>query len=268
MDISGYLSEFCADWVLLGRAASTAGTYSRYIKEYDAFCEHNPSLASVKNWLAESVSAETARGRARAIRAFGKWALENDGPHWDWWPKVPLISVKATPQDTAGQDDYKRALDRASSLRDKLVIELLWCSGVRVSELSRLEIPDLFLTQRYAVIRQAKSGKPRLAPLSENACRLIRRFIKDRTDGSLLGITRTGIQLLLRRLDAPSPHAWRRGWAVEALRNGISQASLQSAAGWASGAMVSRYTRSLSHELAIQEFTRIQRGATPARASN
>jgi integrase len=258
MQIEGYLEEFTADWILLGRASSTAVTYCRYVREYSIYCDRSPSLATVKTWLSEAVSSETSRGRGRAIRAFGKWAMENDGPEWDWWPKVPLSSVKATPQNTTTPDDYKQALQQARTIRDKLVVELLWCTGMRVSELSRLEIPDVLLTQCCVVVRQAKSGQPRLAPLSENACRLIRRFVKDRSSGSLLGMSRTAIQLLLKRLDAPSPHAWRRGWAVESLRKGVSQASLQSAAGWASGAMVSRYTSSLSMDLAIDEFKRVR----------
>jgi integrase/recombinase XerD len=250
----GYLEEFTADWILLGKAASTAATYSRYIREYLRFCNDSPSLASAKTWLSESVSAETARGRGRALRAFGKWAMENDGPQWEWWSRVPLATTRSTPQITVTPKDYKATINRASTLRDKLVIELLWCTGVRVSELSRLDITDVFLAQQYVVVRQSKNGKPRLAPLSDSACRLIRRSVGSRTEGSLLEMSRTAIQLLLRRLDSPSPHAWRRGWAVEALRRGVSQASLQSAAGWSSGEMVSRYTRSLSHELAIEEF--------------
>jgi len=64
------------------------------------------------------------------------------------------------------------------------------------------------------------------------------------------------VRLLLRRLNAPSAHAWRRGWAVQALRNGVSEASVRAAAGWSSGAMVARYTHALSGELAVEEFQR------------
>jgi hypothetical protein len=44
---------------------------------------------------------------------------------------------------------------------------------------------------------------------------------------------------------------------VQALRNGISETSVRSVAGWSSGAMVARYTRALSGELAISEFGRL-----------
>jgi integrase len=62
---------------------------------------------------------------------------------------------------------------------------------------------------------------------------------------------------MLQRIGAPSAHAWRRGWAVRCLRSGVSETSLKAAAGWSSGAMVSRYTNALRDEVAIEEFSRI-----------
>ena len=145
--------------------------------------------------------------------------------------------------------------------RDRLVVELLWCTGLRVSELARLASTDIDLAGGYAVVRQSKTGRPRLVPLSDRACRLIRR--QTNTDGSLLGMSAHAIQLMLRRVGAPSAHAWRRGWAVHALRSGVSQTSVQAAAGWSSGAMVTRYTAAVSGELAISEFRCRQRPTAP-----
>ena len=130
-----------------------------------------------------------------------------------------------------------------------------WSTGLRVSEIARLSRDDVNLSDRFVVVRTSKTGKPRLAPLSDQACRLIRRH-QTQADGRLLGMSSNAIQQLMKRLDAPSPHAWRRGWAVYALKRGISQVSVQTAAGWSSGAMVTRYTAAMSSELAVQEFTR------------
>ena len=148
----------------------------------------------------------------------------------------------------------------ARTLRDRLVIELLWSTGMRVSELARLTRDDVNLEERFAVVKQSKSGKPRLVPLSDAACRLIRRFTSP--SDSVLGMTPHAIQLMLRRIGAPSAHAWRRGWTVNSLRSGVSQTSVQAAGGWASGAMVTRYTAAVSGELAISEFRRRQDPAT------
>jgi len=253
---TAYLDEFATDWRLAGKAPTTVATYRKYLEQLATFAPGDSlSLADVKAWLEISSSPETARSRARAVRAFGSWAMNNDGPEWYWWKKVPLANVAPTPQTTVTPEEYRAVLSRAKSPRDRLVVELLWCSGMRVSEIARLSPADVNLSDGYVVIREAKSREPRLAPLSVNACRLLRRYEAVR-ETSLLGMTRTAIQLLMKRLGAPSPHAWRRGWAVDSLRQGVSQTSVQNAAGWASGAMVSRYTRALSGELAISEFKR------------
>ena len=52
-------------------------------------------------------------------------------------------------------------------------------------------------------------------------------------------------------------HAFRRGMAVEWLRRGGSQVSLQALNGWRSGLMVSKYVRALSAELALDEHRRL-----------
>ena len=62
---------------------------------------------------------------------------------------------------------------------------------------------------------------------------------------------------VLRCLNAPPAHAWRRGWAVHARRNGVSEVSVCTIAGWSSGAMVARYTAALSNELVVAEFERL-----------
>jgi len=257
MRFSDYLDEFAADWRLSGRSATTATTYCRYLDQLRATVGDDVDLPLVKEWLANSVSPETARGRARAVRAFGKWAVNNDGPDWVWWSRVPLASTKPTPQPTVTEDVYMSVRRRCTRARDVLVVELLWCTGLRVSEIARLDRDDVNLSDRFVVVRTSKTGKPRLAPLSDQACRLIRRH-PARSDGYLVGMSSNAIQQLMKRLDAPSPHAWRRGWAVHALKRGISQVSVQTAAGWSSGAMVARYTSAMSAELAVSEFLRLR----------
>jgi len=127
---------------------------------------------------------------------------------------------------------------------------------LRRTELALLQVTDVDFLGGYIIVRQSKTGRPRIVPLSPNAKRALRRHLQSHTEGSLFEMESNAVRLLLRRLNAPSAHAWRCGWAVQALRNGVSEASLRAAAGWSSGAMVARYTRALSGELAVEEFQR------------
>ncbi|HWL41962.1 MAG TPA: tyrosine-type recombinase/integrase [Ilumatobacter sp.] len=251
MKLLGFVDEFQQDWQLAGRAVTTGADYARCLRELAAATGDTPSLRDVKLWLGARPTA-TARRRAQAVRAFGKWSAENDGPDFSWWSRVPLANVPVTAQPTVSKQDYERATRLPLSRRDLLVVELLWCAGLRVSELARLQRADVALTGRFVIVKQSKTNQPRLAPLSDRACRLIRRY--DSGTASLLGLGKTGVQQMLKRHDLPPAHAWRRGWAVRSLREGVSETSVRAAAGWKSGAMVARYTAAASAELAIHEF--------------
>ena len=58
---------------------------------------------------------------------------------------------------------------------------------------------------------------------------------------SIFNLTTNAIILRLQKTGFPSAHAWRRAWAVQALRNGVPETSVLATAGWSSGAMVARY---------------------------
>ena len=186
MNFNDYLDEFATDWRLDGKAATTAETYSMHLRNLVADEKDTAlvTLLTVKRWLADSTSTQTARMRGRAVRAFGKWACANDGPQWEWWEKVPLSSVAITPQPTVKRSDYEATRSKAGSVRDRLVIELLWCTGLRVSELARVNVDDVSLVDGSVLVQRSKTGRPRLAPLSDRACRLIRRLPKKGNDWS------------------------------------------------------------------------------------
>ena len=258
MEFQDYLDEFATDWRLEGRAATTVTLYCMHLTNLDRHSGGLVTLLATKRWLSESASTQTARMRARAVRAFGKWAASHDGPDWSWWPKVPLSAVAVVPQRTVSKDDYERVMRSALGVRDRLVVELLWCTGLRVSELARLTREDVVLAEGYVIVERSKTGKPRVAPLSDRACRLVRRLPQRGSQLTLLGMSSGAVQQLMKRLGAPSPHAWRRGRAVEALRSGVSETSVRAAAGWSSGAMVARYTSAVSGELAVAEFRRVR----------
>ena len=167
------------------------------------------------------------------------------------------ISLLRNPHDhNTSTSALSRTVEAATTLRDKALIEVLWSCGLRRSEIARLDVSDVNFSEGFLIVRTSKTGKPRITPLSPSARHALRKHIGKCSHGSLFDMTTNAIRLCLQRLGAPSAHAWRRGWAVQALRSGVSETSVRAAAGWSSGAMVARYTRALSGELAVEEFQR------------
>ena len=125
---------------------------------------------------------------------------------------------------------------------------------MRREELARACIEHIDFVSGYIVVPSSKDGRPRIVPLSPKARQTLRRLVGRREVGSLFNMTGNAIRLRLQRMGIPLAHAWRRGWAVQALRSGVSETSVKAAAGWFNGAMVARYTNALSGVLAIEEF--------------
>jgi integrase/recombinase XerD len=248
--------EFQLDWRLAGKAERTANDYVRALQDF-LLAQPEPTMVGAKEWIASTTSNVVRRKRGQAIRAFGKWATQHGYDIFPWWPQVPLAREVQKPQKTVVEADYKAALRKTTNLRDRALIEVLWSCGLRRSEIVRLQIADVNFVDGFLVVRTSKNGKPRIAPLSPSARHAVRKHIGRRSQGSLFGMTTNAIRLCLMRLGAPSAHAWRRGWAVHSLRHGVSESSVRTVAGWSSGAMVTRYTKALSFELAVDEYSRL-----------
>ena len=250
------LEEFRLDWRLSGRAHRTI---DMYINDIVKFLDSSSpvTITGAKSWLMTTDSPTVRRKRGQALRAFGSWCKQNGIDEFLWMRSVPLAVEPVNPQLTVCEGDYESALKSVTTNRDRAVIELLWSCGLRRGELSALEAGDVDFVGGFVVVRKSKTGQPRIAPLSPSASQAVRKLLRGHSGGSLLGMSSNAIRLLLQRIGAPSAHAWRRGWAVRSLRSGVSETSLKAAAGWTSGAMVSRYTNALRNEVAIEEFIRI-----------
>lgn len=255
-----HVREFRADWALGGRSASTADTYIATLRNL-LVEEDEPDLATVKAFIADHPGAQTRRLRARAARAWFRWADEEGIMECGWWRRIPLPNVEETPQRTADEHDYAAVLARARTPRDRALVATLWATGMRRSEIARMEVEHVDLDAGHVLVPITKSKRHRVAPLSPQATKLLRVYLRRHPgQGPLwLGergpLTSQGIRGLLERLGAPSAHSWRRGWATAALMSGVSQTSLETAGGWRSGSpMVGRYVRACASDLAMSEF--------------
>lgn len=249
------LGEFRSDWLLAGKAETTIDFYVNLLHVLGAE-NPSPSLHVVRTWVGAAATVPIRRKRAQAVRAFGRWS-ESIGDHdFPWWRNLPVPTEVEKPQPTATQADFESGLHVLRSCRDRAVLSVLWGCGLRRSEVANLHVVDVNVADGMLVVRSSKTGKPRAVPMPPNSVRLVRRHLRGWNEQSLFALTTNGIRLMLRRHGLLPAHAWRRGWAVHSLRTGVSEVSVRSAAGWSSGAMVARYTRAMSAELAMDEFQR------------
>ena len=153
-------------------------------------------------------------------------------------------------------------IDTALGLRDKAMLEMLYATGLRVSELVTLRLAQL--NQDAGVVRvMGKGGKERLVPVGEEALEWIQRYLSNARSDILLGrgadalfvtaragpMTRQAFWHLIRRYarqagirNGISPHTLRHAFATHLLNHGADLRVVQMLLGHADISTTQIYT--------------------------
>ncbi len=167
-------------------------------------------------------------------------------------------------------------LSKAEGQRNKAIIETLYGSGLRVSELINLELSKIYFAEGYMLV-EGKGSKQRLVPLSPQSIRQIELWKVDRNllrvkkgseDVLFLNrrggkLTRAMIFTIVKELAAMagirknvSPHTFRHSFATHLLENGANLRAIQQLLGHESITTTELYTHIDVHFLreTILEF--------------
>ena len=227
-------------------------------------------LAQFVLMLQERGYSETTRARkTAAVRSF--FAFLVDDRVLDDSPAVELSSPKVgrslpnalTEDEVTRLLDAPLAVDTPESRRDKAMLELLYATGMRVSELVSLKLGDVNLSGGF-VRCIGKGNKERLIPFHEQAMDALEFYIEEGRNTFLNGnpreqalflnrrgeqLTRQGFWLILKGyakkagISTPvTPHTLRHSFATHMLRGGASLRQVQEFLGHASIASTQIYT--------------------------
>lgn len=251
--VSAYLSDvnLFIEWVGRQSILAPDAVTKDVVRQYIGF------LTTMK------MAKRTTGRKLAALRRYFGWMVRNQHISVD-----PTIGVR-TPSDTGRlpkvltneqlgallhtndteQPDWKVA-------RDTAVIELLYGSGLRVSELCSLDIDSINVKQ-LAVSVMGKGGKERRVPVGEPSLVALKQWVALRTEvvanSSTVALfvnsrgTRLGTRDVRRIIDARSlapthPHALRHTYATHLLDNGADLRAVQELLGHADVATTQRYT--------------------------
>ncbi len=84
------------------------------------------------------------------------------------------------------QEEIRKMIICASSLRDRIIIKILARTGIRRGELRDLEIRDINFEKKQIYIRSGKGDKSRTAPIDPDTLQDIKFYIGERTSGKLI----------------------------------------------------------------------------------
>lgn len=198
-----------------GLAQSTVDAYAsdlrRYLDWLEARGVHGPAAVTrqdVEDYVADLDGAgESGRSKARrlaSIHAFHRFALAQQAVASDVAATVKAPKGAGTLPDVLTVDEVARLLEAvpqpggagvagvedAVLVRDRALLELMYATGARVSEIVGADVDDMDFDER--VIRvTGKGSKQRLVPVGGYACQALRRYL-DQARGVLERRKRSG----------------------------------------------------------------------------
>lgn len=258
-----------------GLSPRTDQTYAFHLNGYAAFLSargRNSSDAGRADILAylerrqrQGVQPSTLFGAAIAIRQFHRFLAANGHAAEDPAASMPLPKLRQRLPKPLSEEEMQRLLDRPwgtnfDDVRNRAMIELLYATGMRVSELTSLAADQLDLKDGSVRIL-GKGGKERIVPVGPRAVIAILRYqeAKGRRFGaareplflSVRGrpLTRGALWIILRNAARSAgltgrifPHRIRHSAATHLLAGGADLRVLQELLGHASVVTSQRYT--------------------------
>ncbi len=163
------------------------------------------------------------------------------------------------------QEQVELLVNRADNLRDKAIIALLFDSGMRLSEIATIRVTDIDWDS-YTITINGKGNKQRRAPFNQRSAKLLREWLTQYNPNgcNIWGIQSWGIQTMIKRLSKVtgmkfSCHAFRRGFACDLHRKGLSTLDIMHLGGWEELTMALRYTRSITFDDCLSHYHNVHR---------
>jgi integrase/recombinase XerD len=265
-------------WLEDGLAANTLSAYRRDLTAFAQWlaAETGKDLdqaeaSDIQDWFAArhaTSKATTANRRLAALKRYYLWALRQGRVTAD-----PCLSLHAAKQmarfpKTLSESQVEALLaapdtDTALGLRDRAMLETLYATGLRVSELVGLGLLDVSLNEGVVRVTMGKGGKDRLVPMGAEAAYWIDSYQKlarpellgpRRCDALFVtaraaAMTRQSFWLIVKKyalmadIRTPlSPHVVRHAFATHLLNHGADLRVVQMLLGHADISTTQIYT--------------------------
>jgi integrase/recombinase XerD len=215
----------------------------------------------------KGLCAKSLNRKLAAFRSFFRFMIQEG--HVDQNPLANIESAKGWMQlpDTLSREEMDRLLAQphisgTAAVRDKAMLELLYASGIRVSELVALKLNAINWQVGYLLV-MGKGGKERVVPMGRCAYNCLHQYIetarstllkKKQTDVVFLnksgeGLTRQGFWKIVKKYADRAglkhrvhPHTFRHSFATHLIEGGADLRSVQMMLGHADISTTQIYT--------------------------
>ncbi len=142
------------------------------------------NLKTMKSKHKKPMKPWTIRKRISDLRKFFRYLYRNDIILQNPMDDI-VFSIKESPEVKGifTQSEMSRFLDsiivnNPHGMRNRAVFELMYSSGLRISEVININMSDIDLSERILTVRESKGGKDRYVPFSEVAAMFLKKYIE------------------------------------------------------------------------------------------
>lgn len=268
------------------RSPLTVQNYEEDLRMFEAFFKNKDNQVSwesvdsdlIRDWMEDMMdsghAATSVNRRLSALRSFFRFALsrhlvERDPAHAIVGPKKnkPLPAFVKEKEMNRLLDGEGMWGDSFEDLRARTIIILLYHTGIRVSELTGMDVSSVDMTDRYIKVR-GKGNKDRVVPFGDELKKDLQKYLEAResvtgisggpllTDNKCRRMTTAKVRVIVEDSLAKvttqkkrSPHVLRHSFATAMLNNGAGIESVKKLLGHARVSTTEIYTHTTFEQL-------------------
>jgi site-specific recombinase XerD len=163
----------------------------------------------------------TINRRISAIKSFYNYLYDEEIVEVNYGKKIKYLKTDPIePKKIMKQKEIFKILDGINHLRNKAILETIYTTGIRESELTDLDIENIDFENQLIAVIKAKGRKTRVIPINESSLKLIKAYIGVRKSGPVFLNNRRGrltprsiITICHKYFDFP-PHDLRHSFAT------------------------------------------------------
>jgi len=227
MAVDDELKKLKEEMLLRGFSEKSIKSYAYYVKDFFEYCNiysKDKKREYILYLIQRGQEHQTVRLASAAIN-FYIAKVRGEVPDNTELPrkkkKLPLVLSKS---------QIKEMIEKTDNIKHKLIIELLYSTGMRLSEILNLEVNDINFEDLTVRIRQGKGCKDRITIISKNTAEKIKNlFVSGRIFNGRHGkYSSMSVQMVIKKAakhaginSKVSPHVLRHSFATHLLEQGV-----------------------------------------------
>ena len=176
--------------------------------------------------------------------------------------KIPLPKKERSLPEVLTKEEVRKLIESTDTIKSRLIVSLLYSTGLRVSEIVNLKIEDLNLDDKTGWVRRGKGSKDRLFVMSEDIAKELKEYFNTRGKENTYvfskekPLTTRNIQKIIKGTKQRAkinkkvtPHTLRHSFATHLLEQGVDIRIIQTMLGHSSLSTTQVYTHVSSDQL-------------------